>query len=120
MFPPQTEESIRPSTESSGSVPLRSEDAARHNKIRLLRQFQRDSHHVQAIHAHPARPVRLLQVAASRKWRGAVKQSYVVQSKKTALKNIHALDVFAVHPPGEIQQQLMKHFFEKPAIRHTT
>src|SRR5712671_7846808 len=37
MFPPQTGGSIRPSTESLESVLLRSEDAARHNKIRLLR-----------------------------------------------------------------------------------
>ena len=43
----------------------------------------------------------------------AVEHADVVQTEKAALKNVPALLVLAVDPPGEIQQQLVKHAFEK-------
>ena len=79
----------------------------------VLRQFQRDAHEVQAIHRHPARAVGLVDEAAGRQRLAAVEHADVVQAEKAALKNVPALRVLAVDPPGEIQQQLVKDAFEK-------
>src|SRR3989475_9975939 len=57
-------------------------------------------------------------MAAGGERRRTVKDSDVIEPEKSALKNVRAVGIFAVHPPGEIQQQLVKHFFQKPAIRY--
>ncbi len=44
------------------------------------------------------------------------KHTDVVEPEKTALENIFAFDVLAIHPPGEIDQQLVKHAHEKLAV----
>ena len=44
----------------------------------VLRQFKRDAHEVERIHRHPARAVGLVNVAAGRQRRAAVKASDVV------------------------------------------
>src|ERR1700730_923725 len=54
---------------------------------------------------------------AGGKRRRSVKHSDVVEPQKSPLENVHALGIFAVHPPSEIQQQLVKNLFEKSAIR---
>ena len=82
----------------------------------FLCQFQRNCQHVQAIHAHPARAVRLLEVASGGQGRRTVKDTDVIEPEKPALKDIRAVGIFAVHPPGEVQQQLMKHSFQESAI----
>src|SRR5260370_14198071 len=82
----------------------------------LFRQLQSDGQHVQAIHTHPTGSVRLFEVASGGKWRGAVKDSDIVEAEKSALKNVCAVRVLAVYPPGKIQQQLVKNFFEESAV----
>src|SRR5271165_2608598 len=77
----------------------------------LARQFERNREHIQAVHSHPARAVRLLQMAASRERCGTIEDSDVVQTEKTTLKNIHALGVFAVYPPGEVEQKFVEDAF---------
>ena len=79
----------------------------------VLRQFQRDAQQVQAIHRHPARAVGLVDVAAGRQRRAAVEHADVVEAKEAALENIASLRVLAIHPPGEVEQQLVKDAFEK-------
>ena len=75
----------------------------------MLRQLERDAQHVQAVHRHPAGAVGLLDVAAGGQRRAAIEDADVVQAQESALENVVALCVLAVHPPGEIQQQLVKH-----------
>src|SRR5260370_9832717 len=82
----------------------------------FFRQFESDRQHVQAVHTHPARAVGLLEVASGGERRRAVKNSDVVEAKKSTLKNVRAVRVLAIHPPGEIQEQLVKNFFEESAI----
>src|SRR6516225_7374823 len=53
-------------------------------------EFERDGKHVQAVHSHPARTVGLLKVAAGRQRSGAVEHADVVETKESALKDIHA------------------------------
>src|SRR5215469_4978766 len=52
----------------------------------IFGEFQRDGHHVQTKHTHPAGAVGLLEVSASRQRRGTVKDSDVIESQKTALE----------------------------------
>ena len=46
----------------------------------------------------------------------AVEDSDVVEAEKAALKNVHAVGVFAVDPPGEIQKQFVEDADEKSAV----
>ena len=80
------------------------------------RQLQRDRQHVQAEHAHPAGAVALLQVPAGRQRLRAVEHADVVQPQEAALEDIHALGIFLVDPPGEVQQQLVEHPLQKGQI----
>ena len=48
--------------------------------------------------------------------RAAIEDSDVIEAEKAALENIHPFGVFAVDPPGEIQQQLVKYPLEEIAI----
>ena len=82
----------------------------------FLRELERNLKHVQTIHAHPAGPVRLLDVAAHRKRGAAVKDPDIIQAQKAALKDVSPLGVFAVDPPREVQQQLVKDPFQKSPI----
>ena len=79
-------------------------------------QFQRDAQQVQTIHRHPARAVGLIDESAGRQRFAAVEHADVVESQETALKNVPALRVLAVDPPGEIEQQLVKNAFEKGEV----
>src|SRR6516162_1357531 len=68
------------------------------------REFERDGQHVQAVHSHPARAIGLLKMAAGRQRSRSVEYADVVETKETALENVHALGVLTIHPPGEVQQ----------------
>src|SRR3974377_1291415 len=70
----------------------------------LACEFECDGQHVQAVHSHPARAVGLLKMAAGRQRSRGVEHANVVETKETALENVHALGVLAIHPPGEVQQ----------------
>ena len=54
----------------------------------LAGQFERDDEHVQAVHAHPGRAVRLLEVAAGRQRRAAVEDADVVEAEEAALEDV--------------------------------
>src|ERR1700749_2219232 len=49
-----------------------------------------------------------------------VKNSDVVEPKEAALEDIRPVGIFAIHPPGEVQQQFVKDFLEKIAIGNST
>src|ERR1700675_3671195 len=55
-------------------------------------------------------------MAPGRKGRGTVEDSDVVQAQKTALENVHAVGVFAIYPPGEIEQEFVENLFKEPAV----
>src|SRR6516225_9733505 len=82
----------------------------------LASQFHGDGQQVQAVHAHPARAVRLFEMAACGERRRAVEYPDVVQAQKTALEHVHALGILTVYPPGEIQHQLVKHGLQELPI----
>src|SRR6476619_7388412 len=74
----------------------------------LAGQLQRDRKQVECIHCHPTGAVGLLDIAAVGKRRATIEHAYVVQAEKSALKNIHSRSVLAVHPPSEVQWQLVE------------
>src|SRR4051794_8249304 len=84
--------------------------------IVLGREFQCDRQHVQTVGRHPARPIRLLDRAARRKRSASIEHADVVETEKSTLKDILPVEILAVHPPGEIQQQLLKHTRQEIAI----
>ena len=82
----------------------------------LLGQFQCDRQQVQGVHRHPAGAVGLFDVAAGRQGCAAVEHADVVEPQKSALKDVHAVGVLAVHPPGEVQHQLVEDALQECAI----
>src|SRR5205085_2420180 len=79
-------------------------------------ELERDAEHVEAIHRHPARAVRLLEVAAAGQRRAAIEHSDVVEPEKAALEDVAPLGVLAIHPPGEVDQQFVEYAPEELAI----
>jgi len=66
-----------------------------------------DAEHGQRVGAHPAGGVGLLQQVAGRQV-GAVDRADVVQAEEAALEHVVAPGVFHVHPPGEVDQELVE------------
>src|SRR5258708_31176554 len=81
-------------------------------------ELQGNRQHVQTEHSHPTRAVGLLEVPAGRERGGAVEYADVVEAQEPALENIHSVGVLEVHPPRKVQEQFVKHAFEKAEIRH--
>ncbi len=79
--------------------------------------FEREFQHVLAEQSHPGRAVRLLQVAAGGKRGATVKDADVVETEEASFEHVLAEAVLAVHPPGEVQQELVKRRFEKIQVR---
>src|SRR6185369_6912327 len=59
-------------------------------------------------------------MAAGRQWCTAIENTDVIEAEKTALKDVHAISVFPIDPPGEIQQQLLEDPLEENRIAHST
>ncbi len=69
---------------------------------------QRHLQQVLAVHGHPRGSIGLLQHAVDGQL-GAVEGADVVQPQEAALEQVVALDVLAVDPPVEVEQQLVQH-----------
>src|SRR6516165_2323931 len=76
-------------------------------------QLDGEVEHVLGEKRHPRRAVRLFQVTSYRQRRAAVEDADVIKAKKAALEDVLAEAVLAVHPPGEVQQQLVEHRLEQ-------
>src|SRR5215831_16138031 len=61
----------------------------------LPSQLQRNRQHIQAVHAHPSRAVRLLDMTACGERRAAIEDADIVQPEKPTLENILAFGVLA-------------------------
>ena len=79
----------------------------------LEREFQ----HVLAEQRHPCRAVRLLEVAAGGQRGTAVEDADVVETEEASFEHILAEAVLAVHPPGEVQQELVERRLEEIDVR---
>src|SRR5690242_3909161 len=79
-------------------------------------QLERDAHKVERIHRHPRGAVGLVNETSGRQRGAAIEYADVVQAKKAALENVTALRVLAIHPPGEIEHELVEDSFKKGEI----
>ena len=82
----------------------------------MTRQGERDLQHVEAVHRHPGGGVRLQQPARHRQHRRAVHRADVVEAQEPSLKDVVALCVLAIDPPGEVDQQLVEDALEKLVV----
>ena len=85
----------------------------------LLAEFEGDMQHVQAEHRHPGGAIGLLDVATGGQRARAVEHPDIVEAEEPALEDVQALRVLAVHPPGEVQQQLVEDPFQERDITGT-
>ena len=76
-------------------------------------KLYRELHHVLAEQGHPGRAVRLLQVAAGGQRGAPVENADVVEAEKSPLEHVFAEPVLPVHPPGKVQQELVKCRFQE-------
>ena len=72
------------------------------------RDLESHVHEVQGIHGHPAGAVSLFDVSARRQLSAPVEYADVVEPQKTALEDVVALGVLAVHPPRKVQEQFVE------------
>src|SRR5689334_11712718 len=82
----------------------------------LTCQLEGDEEHRAAEERHPRRAVRLLEVAARGEWLRPIEDPDVVQAQEPAPKEVVALRVLAVHPPREVDEQLVEHALEEAPI----
>src|SRR5688572_31774502 len=82
----------------------------------LLRQLERDLEHGLREERHPRGTICLLEIAARRQRLRAIEDADVVEAEEPALEDVVALAILAVHPPREVQEQLVEHPLEKRAV----
>ena len=82
----------------------------------LGRELEGDREHGAAVERHPRRAVRLLQRAPARERLGPVEHPDVVEAQEPAAEQVAALDVLAVDPPGEVEQQLLEDALEEDPV----
>ena len=80
------------------------------------RQLDGDLQHVVGEQGHPGGPVCLLQVAAGGQGRTAVEQADVVEAQEPSLEDVAPGPVLAVHPPGEVQEELLEGALQPPEV----
>src|SRR5439155_12187838 len=74
----------------------------------VLGELERHRQHRGAVEGHPGSAVGLLEVAAGRQRLRAVEDSDVVEAEEAAGEEVLAFSVLAVHPPREVEQQLLE------------
>src|SRR5262245_14275632 len=79
-------------------------------------KLQGDLQHALAEKAHPRCAVGLLQRTTGRQRGATIKDANVVEPQKAALEQVVAFHVLTVYPPGEIQQQLPEHLFQRSRV----
>src|SRR5438128_12331464 len=85
------------------------------NRIGLC-EFQRHGKHREAIESHPGGSVRLLEASPSWQRLRTIENADVIETEETAGEKSVACGVFAVHPPGQIEQQLRECAFKQSSI----
>ena len=50
----------------------------------------------------------MLDIAAGGQRAGTIEYPDVIKAEKAALEDVHAVGIFSVHPPSEVQQQLVE------------
>src|ERR1051325_11977872 len=59
-------------------------------------------------------------MAAGRKRCTAIENADVIETEKAALKDVHPVRVFTIHPPGEVQEQLLEDSLKEDRVADST
>jgi hypothetical protein len=81
-----------------------------------LGQLQCDAQHRGAVERHPRRAIGLGELAAGGQRLAAVEDADVVQAEEAAGEEVLPLHVLAVHPPGEVEEELGKGALEEVGV----
>src|SRR5262249_27216675 len=79
----------------------------------VLDDLHRELEHVLREQRHPCRAVRLLQMASGGKRGTAVEDPDVVEAEEPSFEDVLAEAVLAVHPPREVQRELLERRLEE-------
>src|SRR5688572_2275460 len=82
----------------------------------VLRQLQRDLEHGLREERHPRGAVGLLEIPARRQRLRAIEDANVVEAEEPALEDVAAVAILAIHPPREVEQQLVEYPLEERAV----
>ena len=82
----------------------------------VRRQFDGDLQHALAEEGHPRGAIRLFQMTPGGERGTAVENADVVEPQEASPEDVLPTGVFAIHPPVEIHQQLLKHLLEKSQV----
>src|SRR5262245_15529605 len=85
-------------------------------RLVLARKLERHGEHRRAIERHPRRPVRLLEAASAGKRLGAVEHTDIVESKEAPGEELVPFEVLAIHPPREVDEELLEDALEKEPV----
>ncbi len=85
-------------------------------RVVLLRELDGDAEHRHAIERHPRGAVRLQELRAAGQRSRAVEDPDVVEPEESAGEQVVPVGVLAVHPPGEVQQELVERPCQELAV----
>ena len=80
------------------------------------RQFARHRKHRRAVKRHPCGAIRLGERLPARQRPRTVEEPDVIEAEKAAGEDVAPLDVLAIDPPGEVEQQLLETALEKECV----
>ncbi len=83
-------------------------------------QLQRNAEHPEGVEGHPGGAVGLVDVPAGGQGGAAVEEADVVETEEAALEDVVAVGVLAVHPPGEVEQQLVEDLLQEVDVMPPT
>src|SRR5258708_3169672 len=82
-------------------------------------KLQGDLEHVQAEHRHPTCAIGLLQRISVRQNAVAIEHANVIKPQETTLEYVVAVLVLPVHPPCEVQKQLVENLLQELNVADT-
>eukprot|EP00053_Salpingoeca_punica_P018048 m.175423 g.175423 ORF g.175423 m.175423 type:complete len:782 (+) comp17347_c0_seq5:171-2516(+) len=85
-------------------------------RVVVLGQLEGNVEHGDAVKRHPGGAVGLLQPRARGQRLAPVKDADVIEAEESTAEDVLAVFVLAVHPPGEVQQELLKARREEGAV----
>src|SRR5690348_2112899 len=82
----------------------------------LASEFQGHGQHGEAIRGHPRRTIGLFQPYVAWQRPRTVEHADVVESEKSAGEDVVALNVFPIHPPGEVNEEFLEDAAQKNTV----
>jgi hypothetical protein len=82
----------------------------------MFGKLKRNVEHGEAVKGHPPSTVSLFKDTSRGQWLGTVEQTDIIESQETTLKDVLAIGIFAIDPPGEVEQKLLENSLKEIEI----